>query len=181
MAKILTVFLILIASIAVSAQDKRIAEIRRIYQQTNELIKKAEKNFKESEIFVTEMITNKAGTPYPAVGIFGDDIKFYYTYGDRLKTPYPYRLLKIETKTYRSAMTTHNEYYFDADEELVFHYSKLLGADDESRLYFDDGKIFRFLVGADDITNSNFRRKEAIVRKTLERQKKLVNIFKNSL
>lgn len=177
----LTILLIAFLQICVSAQDKRIENIREVYRKTNDLIAKAEKNFKESEIFVTEMIVNKGETSYPAIGIFRKEVKFYYTYGDRLENPYPNRILKIVAVTTRSAVSELDEYYFNAKGEFVFNRSKLVGGDTESRLCFDKGKIIRFLVGEDDITKMNFRRQGAIVQETLDKQKILVSIFKNSL
>lgn len=177
--------------IPVPAQDNRIEEIRLIYQQTNKLIEKAERNFAEkktygnTEIFLTTMEINKKKTSYPAVGTYRKIIEFYYTYGDRSENPYPNRLLKISVVTYRAGWVESSEYYYDENENLVFHFSspntKRMDASGESRLYFSNGKPIRFLVGADDITGSNFRRKNAIVQEVLDEQESLKKIFKLSV
>lgn len=176
-----------------AAQDKRIEEIRRIYQETGRKIADAEKAFAmskregglaETEIFLSEMQVNKGNTSYPAVGIFREDTKFYFTF--KSGAPYPERLLKIVTVTYRSAAVEHREYLFDAAGQLIFYFedpnSENMDRSEETRLYFAGGKLIRFQVGDDISTNSPiFRRKNEIVQEILEKQKKLVNVFKNSM
>lgn len=194
--KKLFLLLILLAAFhaGAAAQDKRIEEIRRIYQETGRKIGEAEKTFAmskreggiaETEIFLSEMQVNKGNTSYPAVGIFREETKFYFTFGKK-ENPYPERLLKIETVTYRSAAVEHREYLFDAAGNLIFYFedpdSENMERSEETRLYFAGGKLIRFQVGDDISTHSPiFRRKNEIVQEVLEKQKKLVNVFKNSL
>lgn len=187
----LIIISIVLLQITISAQEKRIEEIRHIYGQTNELITKANRNFAKEKtygdtgIFLTTMEINKKETPYPAVVIYRKIIEFYYSYGDRGENPYPNRLLKISVLTYRSARVENSEFYYDEKENLVFNFNvpqmETMDASDESRMYFTDGKLIRFLVGREDITNSNFRRKNAIVQEVLNEADNLKKIFKLSL
>ncbi|HSK72206.1 MAG TPA: hypothetical protein VK892_10955 [Pyrinomonadaceae bacterium] len=176
-----------------AAQDKRIEEIQRIYQEIGRKIGDAEKAFAmskreggiaETEIFLSEMQFNKGNTSYPAVGIFREDTKFYFTF--KSGAPYPERLLKIVTITYRSAAVEHREYLFDAAGQLIFYFedpdSENMDRSEETRLYFAGGKLIRFQVG-DDVSTNNpiFRRKNEIAQEVLEKQKKIVNVLKNSV
>lgn len=187
--KILLPLLFSVFCAAVSAQNKEIEEIRQIYKQTNEKIRAAEKTFAtsegaaETEIFLTELNFNKGNTSYPAVGIFREEIKFYFTFGAGEN---PDRLLQIETVTYRSAAVERREYVFDKAGQIIFYFEdpdmENMDRNEETRIYFSGGKMIRFQVGDDISTNSPvFRRKNEIVREILEKQKKLVNVFKNSL
>jgi hypothetical protein len=184
--KQLFLFLILLAAFyaGAAAQDKRIEEIRRIYKETNERIAEAGKNFEESEIFLTEIHVNKSETPYPAIGIFKENISFYYTFGDREKNPYPNRLLKIVTVTTRSAQVEYSELLFNAAGQLIFYFAKpeMESADrnGERRLYFAGGKPIRYQVG-DKVIDVNGAAAKEDLRLVSEKQKRLMHIFINSL
>jgi hypothetical protein len=161
--------------------DKRVEEIRSIYQETNEQIAAAEKNFPESTIFLTELAVNKGGTMYPAVGTFRNTIKFYYTYGDREKNPYPDRLLKITVSTDRAAHREWSEYLFDQSGQLIFYYEKMgAGAEDESRFYFASDKIIRIMRGQ-RVADINSRQELAAPKAVQAEADKLVAIFRRSL
>ena len=161
--------------------DAKIEEIRRIYKQTNEQISAAEKSFAESTIFMTELVVNKGGTMYPAVGTFRNTIKFYYTYGDREENPYPNRLLKVTVATNRAANHEWSEYLFDPSGRLIFYYEKM-GEDKEaeSRFYFASGKIIRIQRGQ-RIADINSRQELAAPGAVQAQADKLVEIFKRSL
>lgn len=186
-----TILAILLLQNFAFAQEKGIEELRRIVKGTDDLITKANRNFAKEKtygdtgVFLTVMEINKKETSYPAVGTYRKVIKFYYTYGDRGENPYPNRLLKISVLTYRAGWVSNSEFYYDEKESLVFYFNapqmETMDASDESRMYFTDGKLTRFLVGKDDITNTNFRRKAAIVQEVLDEQENLKRIFKLSI
>jgi hypothetical protein len=161
--------------------DKRIAEIRRIYQETNAQINEAEKNFAGSEIFLTELVVNKGGTMYPAVGNFKNTFRFYYTYGNREKNPYPERLLKITVATEHAAQTESAEYLFNPAGQLIFYFEKTdTGAESESRFYFASGKIIRIQRGK-RIADINSREELDAPKAVQTQAAKLVGIFRSSL
>lgn len=141
----------------ISAQtDKRIEEIRDLYTQTNEAIAIAEKEAPYSEIYVVELSVNKTGNSYPAVGIYSNISRFYYTFGDREKDPYPNRLMKINVVTKRAAMITNSEFLFNAAGQLVFGFVKTDGEEArETRLYFAAGQLIRLLDGERDVNIKN--------------------------
>ncbi len=176
----LPILLFLISILQISAQDidKNINEIRQIYTQTNAKIAEGEKDFAMSEIFFTELVVNKGGTSYPAVGTYKQTVNFYHTYGDREKEPYPNRLLKITVSTQSAPREMSAEFLFDPKEHLIFYFAKDL--ESENRLYFAGGKLIRWQKDKklEDIKNSatNELLKEAICQKN-----RFVNIFRNSL
>jgi len=141
----------------ISAQtDKRIEEIRDLYTQTNEAIAIAEKEAPYSEIYVVELSVNKTGNSYPAVGTYSNISRFYYTFGDREKDPYPNRLMKINVVTKRAAMITNSEFLFNAAGQLVFGFVKTDGEEArETRLYFAAGQLIRLLDGERDVNIKN--------------------------
>ena len=141
----------------ISAQtDKRIEEIRDLYTQTNEAIAIAEKEAPYSEIYVVDLSVNKTGNSYPAVGTYSNISRFYYTFGDREKDPYPNRLMKINVVTKRAAMITNSEFLFNAAGQLVFGFVKTDGEEArETRLYFAAGQLIRLLDGERDVNIKN--------------------------
>ena len=129
--------------------DARITEIRRLYDDTNRQIEQAQEDYGASDIYLNEIVVNKGGTSYPAVGIYRKTIRFFYTFGDREYNPYPDRLIKITVTTERSARHEYAEFVFDANGLLAFAFEK----DDESetRYYFSEGRLIRILRGSDVI------------------------------
>jgi hypothetical protein len=148
-----TLALLLFAVCVVNAQktDKRVDEIRKIYNETNQRIADAEKQ-EQSDIFVVEQNVNKRLNPYPAVGIYASAAKFYYTYGDREKDPYPGRLLKIEVVVKRSATTTNGEFFYNVAGELIV--GIVLTDGDEPReivAYFSRGHLIKMIDNDKDV------------------------------
>lgn len=83
------------------------------------------------------MNVNKNNGSYPAVGIFQSVVKFYFTYGNREKNPYPNRLLKIEIETKRSSSVEKYEYLFNENEQLIFYFESKIRDEEkaEKRVY----------------------------------------------
>ena len=156
-----------------------IEQIRRIYNQTTDRIAAAEKNFPESDVFFSELIVNKGGTMYPAVGIFRSVYEFYYTYGDREKDPYPNRLLKVSVSTKRSAMREYSEYLYDEAGNLIFYFEKL-SDEPEVRIYFVGNRIVRFQRG-DKIVGKNGREEISAAKAVQTQAAGIVEIFRNSI
>lgn len=166
----------------ISAQtDKRIEEIRDLYTQTNEAIAIAEKEAPYSEIYVVELSVNKTGNSYPAVGTYSNISRFYYTFGDREKDPYPNRLMKINVVTKRAAMITNSEFLFNAAGQLVFGFVKTDGEEArETRLYFAAGQLIRLLDGERDV---NIKNRNAIETAAAFKREsaRLVSLFTSAL
>lgn len=171
---ILIILLIGISDLAFSQTEKRIEEIRKIYQEVNKNVAECEANGDTSTTFLTEMTVNKNNGSYPAVGIYKTTVKFYYTYGDREKNPYPNRLLKIMLTTNRSNRTETSEYLFDEKGQLIFYFEKK--EDGERRIYLSLEKPIRFLQGEKSVSID-----AKLLKSILSEKKKLIGIFQSSL
>lgn len=177
-ALVFVILLLSCASFSFSQTEKRIEEIRKVYQEVNKKAAECEVNGDTSTTFLTEMIVNKNDGSYPAVGIYKTTVKFYYTFGDREKNPYPDRLLKIMVTTNRSDRTENSEFLFDEKGGLIFHFEK---KDDlEKRVYFNLEKPIKILQGEKTLPVSNKQEAES-VKIILKEMSKLVKIFLNSL
>ena len=158
--------------------DKRIEEIKKNYQETGDKIKECEENGEYSSVFLSELTVNKNNGSYPAVGIFNSIFKFYYTYGDREKNPYPNRLMKIVIETKRSANTEKREYLFNEKEQLIFYFESRENV--EKRLYFQNETVIKFLVG-DKTQKLKAEETVKLSKFVIAEKKKLIGIFQNSL
>lgn len=165
-------------STAFSQVEKRIEEIRKIYQEVNKKVSECEENGETSTTFLTEMIVNKNSGQYPAVGIYRMTARFYYTFGNREKNPYPDRLMKVILATNRSATTESYEYLFNSAGQLIFYFGKK--DEREIRVYFEAEKPIKILHGEKNIKTtdkSEIERAKAI----LNEKQKLIEIFQISL
>ena len=176
--------LVLLAGVLqVPAQgDKRIEEIRRLDRQVNEQIAESERVEEGTGVYCNELVVNKRDKPWPAVGIYQTVFKFYYSYGDREKNPYPNRLLKITVTTRRSARQEYAEYLFNPAGQLIFYFEKKDQEDApvERRYYFFSEKLIRRMTGQ-RVVPINSREALEAARLTLSEKKKLVDVFLKSL
>ena len=102
MFKVLALLLFAVCVANAQPVDRRIDEIQKLYDQTEQRIADAAKQEK-SDVFVVEANVNSLLNPYPAVGIYATSTKFYYTYRDREKDPYPSHLLRADAVVKRSS------------------------------------------------------------------------------
>lgn len=178
-----SIFLIFLCGILfqISAQtDKRIENIKKIYGETNRKITESNENGEFSSVFLAELVVNKNNGSYPAVGLFQTTYKFYYTYGDREKNPYPNRLLKIEIETKRSANIEKYEFLFDEKEQLLFYFEGKNEAENviEKRTYFQNETPIKSLLGDKIFTNNEAVK---LSKTALSEKKKLTTMFQNAL
>jgi hypothetical protein len=158
--------------------SRRVEEIDRLRAKTDQDIAKSEAEPEYSNIYLTELAVNKNDGPYPAVGIYRPVVKFYYTFGDREKDPYPNRLLKIVVVIDRSNRKEQAEFVFDQREQLIFHLEKK--DEIERRAYFAAGRPLRLLQnGRTESLKS--RAQKQIVAAILKQHAGLVGIFRRSL
>jgi hypothetical protein len=174
---------IAVLSVSSNAQtgDKRIDDIRSLYTSTNSAIEVAEREAPYSHIYVVELTVNKTGNQYPAVGTYSNISKFYYTYGDREKDPYPSRLLKISVVTKRSAMITNSEFLFDARGQLVFGFVRVDGTRQrETRMFFAAGRLIKMLDDEKDV-NIRLRSVQDTAAAFKRESTRLVGLFNASM
>ena len=98
----LACLLVVLAAAAAAQTDRRIEAINQLVQKTDADVAKSEQEPEYSNIYLTELAVNKGNGSYPAVGVYRPVVKFYYTYGDREKHPYPNRLVKSVVSVDRS-------------------------------------------------------------------------------
>ena len=129
-------------SVPFAQTDRRIEAINKLRAKIDQDIAASEAEPEYSNIYLTELAVNKNNGSYPAVGVYRPAVKFYYTYGDREKEPYPNRLLKIVVAVARSDRQEYSEFVFNESEQMVFYLDKK--DDVERRVYFAAGRAIRF-------------------------------------
>jgi len=178
-ALLLLLIVLTFASHKSTAQtDRRIDAIKTICQKIDEDVARSEQEPEHSNIYLTELAVNKGNGSYPAVGIYRPLVKFFYTYGDREKDPYPNRLIKIVVTVERSDRKEYSEYCFNESRQLISHFSKK--DDVELQLYFASDRAIAFQQDKRPM-NLRTRSSAAIVTSVLKEKVNLVGIFKRSL
>jgi hypothetical protein len=170
--------LLLFAAGSPAQTARRIEAINTLHAKIDQDIARSEAEPEYSNIYLTELAVNKNNGSYPAVGIYRPVAKFYYTYGDREKEPYPNRLLKIAVAVDRSDRKENSEFVFNDAEQMIFYLEKK--DDVERRIYFAAGRPIRFEQNGRMLSLKG-RSRTAIVAATLKDNVKLVAIFRRSL
>lgn len=170
--------LVLFVGGASAQTDRRIEAINKLVQKTDADVAKSEQEPEYSNIYLTELAVNKGNGSYPAVGVYRPVVKFFYTYGDREKNPYPNRLVKIIVSIDRSDRHEQTELTFDEAEQLVFYFEKK--DDAERRIYFAAGKAIRIQQG-DRALSLSAKPQADLVATVLKEKTNLVAIFRRSL
>lgn len=158
--------------------DRRIDAIKKTCQKINEDVARSEQGPEYSNIYLTELVVNKGNGSYPAVGIYRPVVKFFYTYGDREKDPYPNRLIKIVVAVDRSDRKEYSEYCFNESEQLIYYFSKK--DDVEQRVYFTAERPFA-LYQDNKPLSLRARSQAASATAVLKEKVNLVAIFRRSL
>lgn len=142
--------------------ERQLESIRKTYTEVNARIEEMQRAPEFSSVFAIELSVNKYSAPYPAVGIYQRNATFYYTYGNRERSPYPDKLLKIAAVYKRSNRTETADFYFDGRARLIFVLvANQEGAVKESRIYFSAGRIVRLIDDAKEIGMKSRRAVEA--------------------
>ena len=173
------ILVLLLFAIGTFAQsDRRIEEINKLRTKIDQDIARSDAEPEYSNIYLTELAVNKNNGSYPAVGVYRPVVKFYYTYGDREKEPYPNRLLKIVVAVDRSDRQEYSEFVFNESEQMIFYLDKK--DDVERRVYFAAGRAIRFEKDG-RVLSLKSRSQTAIVAAVVKENVKLVAIFRRSL
>ena len=161
--------------------DKRVTAIERLSTQINEQIAESERVEESNGIYYNELVINKGDKSWPAVGIYRAVVKFYYTFGDREKNPYPNRLLKITVTTNRSDRSEFAEYFFNAAAELIYYYRKDgESSESEQRCFFISERVVRLTKGK-RLVGIRSRERVETATAALDSKKSLLAIFLKSL
>lgn len=172
--------LLLFTALAAAAQneDKRVEAIRELYKTAKENITHAEQGDEGSKYFINELILNRGNASFPAVGTYRSVQRFYYTYGDRSRNPYPDRLRMVIVETQRAGVVENEEYLFNDTGELVFYFNRI--GEGEQRLYFADSRMIRRLDGQTSV-NVTTRESQETAKIVRETAVKLLTVFRSSL
>lgn len=153
---------------SISAQetaDQKVEEIRKIYAETSAKIEKVEKGSEEerlSGIAVNELVVNKTGKSWPAVGTYKVVYRFYYDSAG--EDPYPSRLLKITVNTQSAARKYFEEFVYDHSGKLMFYLERTEADEmpEERRVYFEDG-VTAFRIIDDGKARDKFSEEDEII------------------
>lgn len=170
--------LLLFAAGTLAQTARRIEAINTLRAKIAKDIAASEAEPEYSNIYLAELAVNKNNGSYPAVGVYRPVVKFYYTFGDREKEPYPNRLLKIVVAVDRSDREEYSEFVFNESEEMVFYLDKK--DDRERRVYFAAGRAMRFEQDGRMLSLRTQSRRSIVVA-VLKDNVKLVSIFRRSL
>jgi len=170
--------LLLFATGTLAQTDRRVEAINTLRAKIDRDIAASEAEPEYSNIYLAELAVNKNNGSYPAVGVYRPVVKFYYTYGDREKEPYPNRLLKIVVAVARSDRQEYSEFVFNESEQMVFYLDKK--DDVERRVYFATNRAIRFEQNGRVLSLKGGSR-TAIVAAVMKDNVKLVAIFRRSL
>lgn len=163
------------------ALDKRIAGIKKFVAETNRLVEIAERPDENSSVFIVELNVNRKENPYPAVGTYTSTAKFYYTYGDREKNPYPDRLIKVAVITRRASTIENMEMFFDFGREMVLYSRNIAGEGRGVRsIYFSAGRIIRSEKNGEKAQIAG-REHAGFAREALADASRLQRIFQSAL
>ena len=149
--KIINLFLLTYLPFMVSAQTE--SEIRKHYQEVNKQITQSFELGYEGPLYQNQLVVNKTGKSWPAVGFYADTTNFWYdddpnhlSISDRNPKIV---LIKVIVSSRRAADVWTREEYLYKNGILLFYYS-FWGEEDkanEIRTYFNNnGLMFKSLV-----------------------------------
>ena len=119
--------------------------IRKECENYNSDIKRFQNSEKEGceSIRVNEVSIDKYKSDnHPGLGQLNSTINFYY-YVEGVITEGVETLFKIERVDNMAAHREYNEYYFNADGQLIFYF-ELIDGENASRFYFNDEKLIEY-------------------------------------
>jgi hypothetical protein len=146
-------FALLLAVPVISAQatDKTVEKIRTYYNEVAEKAKAAEIEDDRGEfgdLIMNELVINKRGHQWRAVGQFRATYKFFYkTWGE---TMYPETLVMVVVERKVSNRSYSEEYLYNEKGALLFYSQKAENDDHvpaERSVYFNLGKAIRIVEG----------------------------------
>jgi hypothetical protein len=191
MKKILSA-LLTVFTISVSAQTE--TSIRKHYNEVNEQIKQSIEQGFEGPLYQNQLVINKNGRSWPAVGNYSDTVNFWYDDPpDHL--PAAERnpknvLLKVTTSRIASGYRVTEEFLFK-DSKLVFYFTFEAeeGKQWETRAWFNNkGMLIKSSVKADDkeltvkqLSDAEYKDFKPAPLKILAEAKKYQDLFLKSM
>lgn len=131
-------------TLVATAGAQSIQEIRDMYYQTSD-------DIEAGILYTTVVDVNSGDKPFPAVGVFGKTVTFYWT-AEPWNTPSNV-LVKAVVSSSVSAVEEWAEYLYDYSGGLLFCFTSGGYDQVEHRFYFSEGRLVRFMDG-DEVNNS---------------------------
>jgi hypothetical protein len=142
---------VLFISLAAHAQTE--TEIRAYYDNVNKQVQDALKHGAEGGLYNNQWISNKTGTSWPGVGIYGDTTDFWYDdppdHIDTSERDPRKVLLKVTERSKAAAdLSTYHEFLYKEGKLLFYYAYDLFGNDRwETRAWFNNkGFLFKSSV-----------------------------------
>lgn len=147
----LIVLLLTVPVISAQATDKTVGKIRTYYNEVSEKARAAETEDDQGEfgdLIVNELVINKRGHQWRAVGQFRETYKFFYkTWGESM---YPETLVLVTVERKVSDRSYSEEYLYNEKGALLFYFQKAENDTEvpaERTVYFNLGKAIRLVEG----------------------------------
>jgi hypothetical protein len=158
--------------ISASAEDQRILEIRRIYNDISAIIKReaaGESVGANTHTVIYQNIMPGTGYQNRKIGFFHEDEQDLKGHpGDLIQI-----LRKITVDYNISAVRFHSEYLFGREGQLLFYYTKQEGPSaEERRFYFYNGELIRTKIDPPSSAPSDLET-AAEIRERAERYREL--------
>lgn len=148
------ILLLLLSCPTIFATAQTETTIRSHYTAVNIKIKESLEQGFEGPLYQNQVVINKNGKSWPAVGIYADTVNFWYDDDpDHLpaaERPLKNVLLKVNTSRHASALFSQSEFLYK-DGRLLFYYlhEGEEGNEWETRVYFNNkGIAFKTSVKA---------------------------------
>lgn len=144
-------FLILMTALFISAQttEKTVEKILAYYNEVSEKAKAAETEDDQGEfgeLIMNELVINKRGHQWRAVGQFRETYKFFYKTTGESMYPETLVLVKVERKVSDRSYT--EEYLYNEKGALLFYFQKAENDTEvpaERTVYFNLGRAIRIV------------------------------------
>jgi hypothetical protein len=151
--QLLVILFILLPGLVVPAQtaEKTVENIRKYYATISEKARLAETDGEQGQygdLVMNELVINKLGHQWRAVGIFRETYRFFYRGGDSEEHLYPDQLVMAKAERRSSSRTCIEEYVFDEAGRLIFYFQKAENDEltpAERRVYFSPAGAVRII------------------------------------
>jgi len=179
-------FVLLLTVPVISAQTtgKTVEKIRTYYNEVSEKARAAETEDDQGEfgdLIMNELVINKRGHQWRAVGRFRVTYKFFYkTWGE---TMYPETLVMVAVERKVSDRSYTEEYLYNEKGALLFYFQKAENDTEvpaERSVYFNLGKAVRIVEG-EKKRNRLKAADAATVKEILAQSLKIKRIFIRSI
>jgi hypothetical protein len=180
----LFVLLLTVPVISAQATDKTVERIRAFYNEVSGKAKAAETEDDQGEfgdLIMNELVINKRGHQWRAVGRFRETYKFFYkTWGE---TMYPETLVLVTVERKVSDRSYAEEYLYNEKGALLFYFQKAENDTEvpgKRSVYFNLGKVIRIVEGEKKRVRLTAAG-AAAVKDVLSESGKITALFKGSI